>query len=529
MDTLWELIVSEWNYLNNWMLGVGLVISTGCFFYYKKTHSRPLLTCLPGVWTSLGLLGTFIAICLSLHDLKGDDKAKDSQGEKSGEVVSDNSSDTISQEEDNPATDSGVGKTVKEDSGDNINIINIIRQLIPAFTTSILGLFAALIFTILAKIIFAKEDKAEDEKLGNHSPEEYLMSIQKHSVEACTLLKSIVNAIIAQDKKTAQYNAALNDNISSQNKTLRDFIDGFVSRMDDIFQRMHGAIEQQVKTFGEEQFTKTSQVLTTLTDQMSAAATQIMDTQRQSVADTLAETNQAISELTQEVTSVLKALGAEQGERLNSLIGSYDELATTLSGQNATFATQMNTQMQQQYADVQQHNVESLEQMVDLRDAFQETATAALNDAQAKNAQLLDDMHKQLGGFVGDLQASVTQQCDALGKAISDNVAALDTAFHFVKDLIAEIRQNYDQAVLAYTDAVNVAHRSNETAERTIAATNDSLKEVEQTNRKVAQVLDELTARGDNLESLAKQIDAIGQAVQTLRQLENTLNKIAAR
>lgn len=48
----------------------GGAISLICYRKYKKTHSRALLNCLPGVFTSLGLLGTFVSICLSLGGIQ---------------------------------------------------------------------------------------------------------------------------------------------------------------------------------------------------------------------------------------------------------------------------------------------------------------------------------------------------------------------------------------------------------------------------------------------------------------------------
>lgn len=55
-----------------------------CSEKYEKTKSRPLLNCLPGVFTSLGLLGTFFSICHSLHGL--DAETIDNTGKTLAEV-----------------------------------------------------------------------------------------------------------------------------------------------------------------------------------------------------------------------------------------------------------------------------------------------------------------------------------------------------------------------------------------------------------------------------------------------------------
>ena len=123
-----SLIINWWNIV---VLALGLIATFWCNNKYNETKSRPLLTSLPGVWTSLGLLGTFLAICLSLHD-------------------------------------------VKTAEGINADILELIMSLVPAFTTSIIGLVGALVVTIWSKVKFAQEEVEDNSKLGNMTPEEYI-------------------------------------------------------------------------------------------------------------------------------------------------------------------------------------------------------------------------------------------------------------------------------------------------------------------------------------------------------------------
>ena len=57
------------NWPNFIVLALGLIAFKVCNDKYKETKSRALLNCIPGIFTSLGLLGTFCAICWSLHGL----------------------------------------------------------------------------------------------------------------------------------------------------------------------------------------------------------------------------------------------------------------------------------------------------------------------------------------------------------------------------------------------------------------------------------------------------------------------------
>lgn len=496
-----DLIFNWWNFV---VFFIGLGATIWCNKKYDETKSRPLLTSLPGVWTSLGLLGTFCSICFSLHDLHINGEQK-------------------------------------------LDIIEIIKNLIPAFTTSIIGLVGALFVTIWSKLKFAKEEVEENSKLKNMTPEEYIRDISAYTKEI-TYNKSILNKhnellteLITlhkeEEKRNSEYNDRLNNNISHQSEILKDFIDGFVERMDDIFTQMRGSIQQQVENFGEEQFTKTSQLLTSITERLSNVSNNIINNQRQSVETMMSNTNTEIGNITTSVTNVLGNLMSEvqkslstlndhQSERLNAIMTSYDTLATKLSEQNSIFATKVTEQMQTEYSKVQEHNVKSLQQMVDLRTAYQKATSDILTSTQNMNEKATASLRESMSGFVTNIQSLVATQCSTLSTAISTNVESLNKAYKFIESLVAEIRQNYDQAVLAYGDAVNVAHRTNETSEKVIVANNKSLQAVEETNNKISEILDILIGRQENIEHLTKQINSVSGAILELQKLESMLNKI---
>lgn len=496
-----SLIFNPWNIV---VFVLGLAATLWCNNKYNETKSRPLLTCLPGVWTSLGLLGTFGAICFSLYKVK---------------------------------TVEGVDE----------DILKLISNLVPAFTTSIIGLVGALIVTIWSKIKFAQEEVEDNSKLGNMSPEEYIRDTavytkmisdnrpiwNKHN----DLLSELIKLHKEEEERNREYNEKLNDNISHQSEILKEFIDGFVNRMDDIFKQMHGAIQQQVQNFGEEQFEKTSQILTSITERLSSVSNDILSNQRQSVETMMNNTNAEIGNITTSVTEVLgnltskvqeslASLNTQQSERLNAIITNYDSLASKLSEQNNEFATKFTEQMQTEYSKVQEHNVQSLQQMVDLRTAYQEATEDVLTRTLSMNEKATADLRESMSGFVTNIQSLVAAQCTTLSTAISTNVESLNKAYKFIESLVAEIRQNYDQAVLAYGDAVNVAHRTNESSEKLIAANNKSLQAVVDTNNKISEILDILSERQENIEKLTKQISSVSGAIEELQKLESMLNKI---
>ena len=108
--------IDQWGF--GWVFWAIALCMVGAWLFvrinYKKNNSRNLRNALPGIYTSLGLLGTFLSIWYSLNNIS-----------------------TI----------------------DNIDIAEIIRGLVPAFTTSIVGLILALASTLYNKKLYGDEDR----------------------------------------------------------------------------------------------------------------------------------------------------------------------------------------------------------------------------------------------------------------------------------------------------------------------------------------------------------------------------------
>lgn len=452
-DVIKELVLNIWNL---GVLGLGLVVALYCYCKYKHTRSRPLLNSIPGVFTSLGLLGTFFSIVYSLYGLDPE-----------------------------------------------FDIIQIVKRIIPAFTSSIVGLICALITTIVIKRIFAQEDADENKSLLEVTPEEYIRDIAER-------MSDIIKQQKDQGEKDKEYNRVLNENISNQSAILKAFIESFVNRMDDLFDRMRGAIEQQVQNFGEEQFKRTSELLTDITERLSRVSEGLINKQSESVEVMMSKTNEEIEDITSSVTKEL------------------DKLMIEIQNSLMALHTQQSEHFGSIFSKVQEHNEQSLRQMIDLRTGYQKEISEVLESTLNMNKEATNDFRNSIKDFVDDIQNAIETQCNALSEAINKNVESLNTAYKFIESLVAEIRQNYDQAVLSYSDAVNVAHRTNESSEKVIAATNTSLEAVEMTNDKIARILDILTERQDNIEQLTKQIHSMSATIEELQKLESLLNKIAS-
>ena len=92
------------------------------------------------------------------------------------------------------------------------------------------------------------------------------------------------------------------------------------------------------------------------------------------------------------------------------------------------------------------------------------------------NREVSAELRNSLSTFVTDLQKTVTDEVNALSSAIVTNVEALEKSYAYISDHVRNIKGNYESAAQAYIDAVNNAHRMNESQENMLSTINDSMK-----------------------------------------------------
>lgn len=466
---------------------------------YQRTKSRQLLNCLPGIFTSIGLLGTFLSICVSLW-----------------------------------------GYT--EPSMSDLAIEEIIGKLIPAFTTSIIGLLAAMFATIWNKVIFAKEDKLY---VDSHSNPDVLMQecaislahiksntdVLPNSIALITSklqnqettqsvfkeqLERLLSELRQQEEMNRELKTQLNENMAEQTEALRSFITNFVNRMDEIFKQMQLSIDYQVRTFGNEQFEKTTKVLEGITQQMSDASTKLINNQVEQMTTMTADT-----------TTKLETFNAEQMEKIKSLLENQAAQATAIQEMHQAWENKTEQMQKEQYEKISTHNAESLQQMVDLKEAYAETTKNMLDESQKKNEEMTDMVRSSMLELVSEIDAKVRTQCSTLNVAIDESVKMLKESYEFIDGKIAQIKSDYEQSTLAYKDAVQNAHDINDSFEKTIVQVDKSVQSLTTTNEGVNKVLSILEARQTNINNLVQKIQEMSAAIAMLQQLEIQLNKLA--
>ena len=471
-----ELMKFLSNTFSGWGVLIGGIIIAAIFYWhYTKTKSRQLLNSLPGIFTSMGLLGTFCAICYSL-----------------GSEIQSMPTEVTS----------NIGKTVAEAGLDstNLDIRDIIYKLIPAFTSSIAGLILAFATTIWLKWIYANEEKKLDEQKEYEDSEVTIYRI-------ANLVGTISGQMKADALKNQEYNERLNSNISQQSAILEQFINDFVKRMDEIFVKMKESVESQINNFGEEQFKKSSQVLEQITTKLTNSSELLLTEQKNNVAALISGTQ---TELTA-IASTLKT----QMEKLNQ------DTAEALKG--------IETRHAEEYERIHNESLEGLKKMAALKDDFSKVNGEILNDTIKMNEGITENLRTSLKEFIEKIQSSISEECSTLSQAITVNVEALHTSYDFISGHIANIKGNYDASALAFEDAVKNANRMNESTEKMLKTFDASIGSVVETNKEVNEIVGILKNRQEEIERLIIHINEIGSAIEQLQKLESVLNRIASK
>lgn len=270
LDTIIDIIFSS--KLNIGVIIVGAILTLLLLIVYKRKENRQngrdVLSYIPTIWTSLGILGTFIAIVGTLHK----------------------------------------GATT-------IDIPKLINDIIPAFVTSIIGIIGAIISSIGIKIMFARWDQSDDDE--ENTPEYTLRNIER-------LLEESIY-------ETQSQTTCITETLSNQSKILKTFVDDFIKKMDSIFKDMKESIEKQTEAFGKEQYEKTSAITTALLSQFVHTQTNLINnfTEHSKI---LLENNNAkfeqvstglnekVTEMKREMSDNITALSTSVTDHFNSLL-----------------------------------------------------------------------------------------------------------------------------------------------------------------------------------------------------------------
>ena len=298
--------------LNVIVLIIGLGISIVFFvLYYTKLKSKQLLNYTPNVWTSLGILGTFIAIVKSL-----------------GATGSNNLSD----------------------------VNTLVSNIIPAFETSIIGIIGAIFSSIIIKIIYAIEEKKETER--------YIYEVG-HNIEPEIVLNKILNSIESNNQAVS----VLVESANNQERNLQDFLENHLVKLHEFYDGIFNSNKEQVQALSNEYIKNVHEIMENANNVINDNIIQLVRSNSESIQNLLNEERFKLNEIADGIMSFLNGVPdsiedvkTEFIDSLrNAIIEKYNQL---LEGNNA-FTKELLERVKTFEANISQNSVLQYQKTLD--------------------------------------------------------------------------------------------------------------------------------------------------------------------
>ena len=307
MNILVEFIMNPWN-VGMIVIGVALSIT----LWIQGKGAEYLRGYIPTLWTSLGILCTFMAIYVSLADY------------------------TLS------TSNVGINGT----NPDGFDINKLIKEVIPAFSTSIIGIIGAIITTILNRWDNDNIERADNNqflKIKNRILGEKTASSSPEMV-----LLEIISAIRDNSTKTCEKLKFNNDNASNRLKQILSKIETVDTTTSAVGDRISSAISSAMR----EQREELTSALTLLIDTVSTK----LQTQSDTLATKMDDLRRMLREEVEHIEGTNQTLISrliDQNETImdtttQTLLKESETRNTSLQG----FITQQNEKLQSAYAEI---------------------------------------------------------------------------------------------------------------------------------------------------------------------------------
>lgn len=272
----------EWifNHLNWSVIILGTLFSVCLFaYYYLWNHSKSVLSYVPNIWTSLGILGTFVSIVVSLRDLSFNNT-------------------------------------------ELMDVAKLVRGIIPAFETSIIGILGAIVSSIATKIIFAEKD-AEEEFVEAKKERDLIRNVEKINTTLNGFTKKLAEGVL--EAVNATLVSKLGELVSSHAQSVNAILDAERKNIEK-------ATESATKSF-KEQTKSMKTAMTEMKDTCVKELSNLSSTFREgtaAVADDASTSidsmkNQIIAALSKGMSNQTKTILKEQDEQTAGFISKVDE------------------------------------------------------------------------------------------------------------------------------------------------------------------------------------------------------------
>lgn len=387
-------------------------------YTYKKTKQRSAINAIPGICTSLGILGTFVSIWLSIK--------------------------------------------VINSGNDGATLQNLLSSVAPAFVTSIIGSCFAVVSTFVSKIYFAKIDSKEENTHG---------TIEEVFYDIRSGINNLSSKIDEQNKSNSCFVKFIQSSLVDNTETLTRFIESFGQKLDTMVANTQEAVTSQMKILGAGQLEKMNEVISQIMTQLSSSAqilltqhTETMKTMQSSQTDKFKELMDAqlvFVESINEENSTLKTNLASLVDKLQKEVSVSTQLQLQ---QQSTAMYAMLTSQKESFTGLMEQQKTFISGLKEENATLKESLSSLVGDLQSQVKTQCEALEKSIEQHVAILQTSIEFVDSRIG-TVKANFDLATESFKDAMKLAIQRNENGEQAVEQMRQALETMQSTNQQME----------------------------------------------------------------
>lgn len=376
-------------YLNETVFILGLVMTiVFIVLYFTKLKSRQLLNYLPNIWTSLGILGTFLAIVGALTEIQ----------------------DTL------PISNKMSVDMPSKLSSDRIDVLKLIKNIAPAFITSIIGICGAIITSIIIKFIYAIEEKKEEriyaDTVGSNISPELMLDRINRSIER------LINVTTLQESN------------------IKSFLDNYILQLDAFYNKIFESNKEQVHTLSDEYVHSVAQILAGANEEIHRRVDALLLSHSESIQEYLKAEQYKLDEVASDIKAFLKGLPENVDEikvdlidalrnaiieKYSQLLESNDTFTNQLLERVRTFESELSTATSQNCSDTLSAAQSEIQRIITLLENSLQFQTASIEKVSSSLDSDITKFVNSVNKSVGDYE-TVVKQMDRFIPVLQEHV-----------------------------------------------------------------------------------------------------------
>lgn len=413
--------------LNYCVLGIGLGVTILLIIlYYRWVKSKQLLNYIPSIWTSLGILGTFIAIYKTLS--------------------------------------AGNTNTLSD-------VDTLVRNIIPAFTTSIYGILGAILTSIAIKLIYASEEKNESDEIENalFMEERRLKGTSQFFIKNTT-----PEVIMFRMCNMLNENNRLIGNLLTiqrqQEQGLTTFIASHLQQLETFYDNLHKTNEQYAKKLTDEYLNGIKTIIDSAHSEMDSHIKEILSSHIQEINQYFYQELQVLNELSCEGKKIIKAIPDGIDDVKSDLIVALEKVIVA------------------QYSQLLDGNTAFVNQLLNHVKSFESELS---KNTQEEHSHNIADIKKQIESLVNQIRGILNQN----EASVKTTTATLSAEMEKISSALVDSSKDYSSIVTELNRLLPIIEKQTANAEKGI----NNSEETNKTLHELAGNIEEIARKNQQL------------------------------